>query len=805
MTITPAAPAERRATRAARVAGALVTVTCAVVLAGWFLDVAVLRTVVPGQVSMKPNAAVGLGLLGLAFTLPAHRRLARKVMAGAAIVVATGTLAEYLLGVDLGIDEAVHDEVPDPVRTVAPGRMAATTALSILLVGVALLLQDRPTRKRVGLAHIIALAPLTMGLVSMVGYAYGESALIDGGARYTAMAINTAVVVVALGVAALLVEPGKGLVAPFTGAHPQARYARWALTLALGVPFVLGFVRLRIQREGLVRTELGTALFAVSNMVVFAGLIVIGLRALLRADAARAAVDAELAANRQQARDLLDRAPMGISAKDLDGCYIVANRAAAEFIGAPADDVIGLTDADLQPGDVAARIRRRDLHVLRTATAVENEIVHDGPDGNRILRSLRFPLLRDGDIYGVGTISMDVTERRRIERERDKLELRIRQIERLDSLGQLAGGISHDFNNVLAIIHNYASFLERDVTDPRSRADVAAIREAAEKGTDLVRQLLAFSRREPMEPFVMAVSDVVESVVALLNRTMPQHITIDVAPCPPGCDVAADPGQIEQVLVNLIVNARDAMPEGGTITVEVDAVDLGSAAGADLVGLTPGRYVRLAVSDTGAGMSADVRYRAFEPFFTTKPEGVGNGLGLATVYGIVKQCGGDALIYSEPDRGTVVKVYLPLASAPSATSTMAPAGAYRGSGQRVLVVEDDGALRVAIERMLADAGYAPVAVPSGEDALDALRTTGSPDVLVTDMILPGLTGPELAERLRIVAPSVRVLLVSGYTTRTLRPDEVSGAAVTLEKPFALETLLAHVAELAVASTGGGGS
>lgn len=802
MPMALAASAERRATRAARIAGALAAITCALVLAGWFLDVALLRTVVPGEVSMKPNAAIGLGLLGLGFALPYRRRLTSQVLAGAAVVVAVATLVQYLLGVDLGIDEAVHHEVPDPVRTVAPGRMAATTALSILLVGVAVLLQGRPTRTRVGLAHVIALAPLGMGLVSMVGYAYGESALIDGGARYTAMAVNTAVVVVALGVAALLVEPGKGLVAPFTGVHLQARYARWALVLALGVPFALGLLRLRMQREGLVGTELGTALFAVSNMVVFAGLIVIGLRALLRADAARAAIDAELTANRRQAQDLLDRAPMGISAKDLDGRFLVANRAAAEMIGAPPDGVVGLTDADLSPDDVATRIRRRDLHVLRTATAVENEIVHDGPDGNRILRSLRFPLVRDGDIYGVGTISMDVTERRRIERERDKLELRIRQIERLDSLGQLAGGISHDFNNVLAIIHNYAALLERDLTDPRSRADVAAIREAAEKGTDLVRQLLAFSRREPEEPLVMAVADVVESVVALLNRTMPQHVAIDVAPCPSGCDVSADPGQIEQVLVNLIVNARDAMPEGGTITIEVDAVDLGSAAGADLVGLTPGRYVRLAVSDGGAGMSAEVRDRAFEPFFTTKPDGAGTGLGLATVYGIVKQSGGHALIYSEPNRGTVVKVYLPLVSPPSGPPAVAPAGAYRGSGQRVLVVEDDPSLRVAIERMLADAGYAAVAVPSGEDALSTLRTTGSPDVLVTDMVLPGLTGPELAERLRIMAPSVRVLLVSGYTTRTLRPDEVSSAAVTLEKPFALETLLAHVAELAGAGSRG---
>jgi nitrogen-specific signal transduction histidine kinase/CheY-like chemotaxis protein len=381
-------------------------------------------------------------------------------------------------------------------------------------------------------------------------------------------------------------------------------------------------------------------------------------------------------------------------------------------------------------------------------------------------------------------------------------EDQLRHAQKMEAIGGLAGGIAHDFNNILTAIRTYNNFLLEDLPEGHtSRREAAGIAKAVDHAANLTRQLLAFSRRQVLQPKVINLNSLVPGIEKMLRRLIGEDILFATVLHPRLGNVRADPGQIEQVIVNLAVNARDAMPKGGRVTIETRNVELDESYAEDHPGVTPGRYVMLAVTDTGVGMDEETRARIFEPFFTTKVRGKGTGLGLATVYGIVQQTGGHIWPYSEPGKGTTMRVYLPRVDEPADPLERpgeAPLELLRGS-ETILLVEDEAPVRSVTRQLLERNGYTVLEAADGAAAL-ALVDGGSGgrhlDLLLTDVIMPGMSGRELAGELQARRPDLRVLYMSGYTDdAVVRHGMLEPGLAYLEKPFRPATLLRKVREV----------
>jgi signal transduction histidine kinase len=395
-----------------------------------------------------------------------------------------------------------------------------------------------------------------------------------------------------------------------------------------------------------------------------------------------------------------------------------------------------------------------------------------------------------GDGLVVISIVRDVTERM-------QLEQQVRQLQRLDAIGQLAGGIAHDFNNLLTVITGRTHLLlGRPQLDDRLRRDLELIQTTAMRATGLTRQILAFGRKQILEPRVLDLNSVIPGMAEMLQRLIGEDVELAFHP---GADlgrVRVDPAQIEQVIVNLAVNARDAMPEGGRLTLETANVELDEEYARRHVGAAPGPHVMLAVSDTGIGMDAATRARIFEPFFTTKAPGRGTGLGLATVYGVVKQSGGNIWVYSEPGHGTTFKIYLPRVA--DAAEVGEPPKGLPGLGtETILLVEDDDEVRGLAREILTGYGYTVFEAREATEALlIAERHTGPIHLLVTDVVMPGMSGRALAERLAPLRPETKVLYVSGYTDNAIvHHGRLVPGTQFVQKPFTPAALGLKVREV----------
>jgi two-component system cell cycle sensor histidine kinase/response regulator CckA len=416
-----------------------------------------------------------------------------------------------------------------------------------------------------------------------------------------------------------------------------------------------------------------------------------------------------------------------------------------------------------------------------------------GRDGRRFEAEWAVAPIRDA----AGLRSGHVAVARDRSRER-ALEAQVARIQRMEAVGQLAAGIAHDFNNLLAAASGYAELLREPLPpgDPR-RADLEQIIAATDRGATLVRQLLAFSRRAVMQPEVIDLGEVIGGVVPMLRRLLGEQVELATRNGEDLGRVMADPSQLEQVLVNLATNARDAMPSGGRLTIETRNVDLDEAYASAHAGVTPGPYVLLAVSDTGIGMEPETLAHMFEPFFTTKGPERGTGLGLATVHGIVNQTGGHVWAYSEPGQGTSFKVYLPRIEEAAASRKAAHLPATSGGTETILVVEDEEAVRTLVRRVLERYGYRVITASGPHEALSLpAADLASIDLLVTDMVMPGLSGPELAAMLMDRQPHLRVLCMSGYADLSAEHQGLGGVATEfIAKPFTAPVLGRKVREL----------
>jgi PAS domain S-box-containing protein len=494
----------------------------------------------------------------------------------------------------------------------------------------------------------------------------------------------------------------------------------------------------------------------------------------------RRRAEAERRAGEDRLQAIIDNSPALIIVKDLDHRYLLVNKRWEELFGYPAEAAYGHTSEEVLPRPRRPHHRLIDERVAATGEPHETMVDIPEPDGEsaRTFLVVKFPL-RDGDgaIAAVATIATDITDRRRSAEERAELEARLAQAQRLESVGQLAGGVAHDFNNLLSVILTCVGFAERELpADHPVRDDVEEIGRAADRAAALTRQLLMFSRREVVKPEVLDIGDLVRDVERLLNRTLSERIALRIAVGADLVPVLADRAQLEQVLVNLAVNARDAMPGGGTLSIAVAGADGG---------------VRITVADDGVGMVDDVRERAFEPFFTAKEPGEGTGLGLATVHGIVTDSGGTVELESTPGGGTVVTIFLPGCDEDvPAPEPQAEPGAHASVPASVLVVEDQEQVRRQACRILEAHGYEVRSAGGAEEALAAWRPV---DVLVTDVVMPGISGHELAQAALERNPDVRVVYMSGHTEDALvREGARAGNLSFVQKPFTRAKLLRAV-------------
>jgi PAS domain S-box-containing protein len=489
--------------------------------------------------------------------------------------------------------------------------------------------------------------------------------------------------------------------------------------------------------------------------------------------------EAALRANEKRFRALVENSSDALMLIDAEGRMTYLSPSWMRILGWAPAEMLRRSIFDVVHPDDRALVGARMTDTLGdpSATILEHVRFHHADGSWRMMEAVAVNHLADPAVGGIVVNARDVTERRRLEEE-------LRQSQKMEAVGQLAGGVAHDFNNLLTAILGYCQLLLDDTPEPKPmRPDLLEIQAAGDRAAALTRQLLAFSRRELLHPQIVDINTLVTQLERLLRRVITEQVELVTELAPDLRRVIVDPAAVEQILVNLAVNARDAMPAGGRLTIVTANVELDDGDPVTRVAMTPGPYVMLAVADTGEGMDAATQARVFEPFFTTKEQGKGSGLGLATIYGVVKQSGGYIWVDSEPGQGTRFKVYLPPAGEPVAPPASA-AGDELAGWETVLLVEDEDAVRALAREVLRRHGYVVLEARHGMDALRvAERHMDDIHLLVTDIVMPRMGGRELAQRLGSVRPKMKTLFISGYTNHTLVPEDLVAGAAFLQKPF----------------------
>jgi two-component system cell cycle sensor histidine kinase/response regulator CckA len=511
----------------------------------------------------------------------------------------------------------------------------------------------------------------------------------------------------------------------------------------------------------------------------------------------------ELARQRSFLRQVIDLNPNFIFAKDRGGRFTLVNQAIAEAYGTTVEGLLGKTDADFNSNKEEVEwFRRDDLEVMDTLEEkfIPEEVVTDAGGNVRWLQTIKRPIVSpDGTVHQVLGIATDITTRKTTEEALRQSEEQLRQAQKMEAVGMLAGGVAHDFNNLLTVINGNAELsLRRLSQDDRLYGRFTAIKEAGERAASLTRQLLAFSRKQIMQPKEIDLNHVILEMNKMLQRLIGEDVDLLIGLMPDLGKVKADPSQIEQVLLNLSINARDAMPKGGKLTIETANVEIDESYANSHISVRPGRYVMLAVSDTGCGIDAQTQERIFEPFFTTKEVGKGTGLGLSTVYGIVKQSGGQVWVYSEVGRGTTFKVYLPYvdSSFEEMSASVDETEMLVGT-ETVLLVEDEEMVRNMTREILQESGYQVLEAKHGKEALlVAGQYHGPIHLILSDVVMPQMSGRELAEQLAPLRREMKVLYMSGYTDDAIVHHGVLDEGMSfIEKPFTPNALTRKVREV----------
>ncbi len=495
----------------------------------------------------------------------------------------------------------------------------------------------------------------------------------------------------------------------------------------------------------------------------------------------------------------LTSSPIGFAFLDTDLRYVRVNAPLAAARHLTPDDFVGRTVMEMAstPSAGATAVANLQHVILSGKPVLDGEMIGSAGAGEQRRYSITYFPIRNAttDLIGVGMVVTDTTER-------SKLEEQYRQSQKMEALGRLASGVAHDFRNLLTVIRSYCdlAMVETADSDPR-RSELAEIRAAADRAAILARQLLAFGRPQPLLAVELDINEGVNAVEAMLKHIAPATVAVDTRLGKNLGKALVDPGHVEQVLMNLAINAIDAMPNGGRLTFETANAALDSQYTRNHPGVVPGHYVMLSVSDTGVGMDEATLARIYEPFFTTKAPGKGTGLGLATVYGIVAQCGGHSWVYSEPGKGTTFKIYfpqmIPTGAREEAVRLVQGAPTRARSAETVLVVEDDLAVRGSLTRILKRVGYRVLEAEHGVDGLRVARTHDGPiHLAISDLMMPEMSGREFAEQLHEILPTTHILFMSGFTDEDVLTRGLVGEdQAFIQKPFAIEDITRKVHEL----------
>ncbi len=498
-------------------------------------------------------------------------------------------------------------------------------------------------------------------------------------------------------------------------------------------------------------------------------------------------------------RQLFDNASENIAMVDQEGTFILMNNAMAKSLGGTPGEFSGKTIQYVFPKNVADERMLEISKVFETGKADVSEAMIPLHDGEHCFQTSRQPVRNEsGDITGVLILASDITEEKQAKEQQKKLQEQLNQSQKMEAIGRLAGGVAHDFNNVLCVITGNAALTLKDpsVGEPL-RKSIEEISVAADRAADLTRQLLTFSRKQVIAPKVIDLSQLVESMHPMLLRLIGEDIILKTLPKEQLGRVRIDPSQVQQIVLNLAINARDAMPDGGELFIETADIRLDENYCEKHANVTPGSYVMLAVSDTGIGMDSETQSMIFEPFFTTKEQGHGTGLGLATVFGIVEQNGGRVEVYSEPEEGTSFKLYFPSVDEPAESLIPPPVPEAPAGKETVLVVEDEDMVRRMAMRLLKSLGYTVLAVGSGKEALALAKSHEGPiDLLLTDVVMPRMNGRELATKITKIRPEIKVLYASGYTKNVIARHGVLDEGVQfVSKPYTLEMIGVRVRDV----------
>jgi PAS domain S-box-containing protein len=778
-----------------RLGAYLVAAFACVALIGWFASIPALTSIQAGLASTSVATAVGFLLSALAIHIlatPAHGQGGRDWVwrASAAIVVFIGVYA--LAGYAAGRADAGY------LLGRNLGRVSPATATEFILLAAAVLCTDRG-RGRIG-AALIALG-LIIAELDLVGYAYGIAALYRV-LPFSAMALPTSLAFVVLFGALLLARPRQGWIQYAVRNDRVGMAHRLLLPAVVVIPFLLADVMARATTAGLFEPPFAFAILAVATTVVLGGLVIFVSAWMSHADAALRRAEEDLRQNAQ-----LLEAAMGVAQLGAWISHIPPGDSAAGHIEWSAEvfGIFGLAkhEFDGRHASFLNMVHPDDRAALAAATraAVERNVPmrvsyrivrRDGTV--RWIQQQARALREAGD--GAATrlvgVLQDVTEARLVEQQ-------LVQAQKMEAVGNLTGGMAHDFNNLLGVIIGNLDLLRPQVAGQSEAGElIGDALDAAMRGADLTRRLLAFARRQPLQPQAVAPNDLVAGIVKLLSRTLGESIEVALDLAPDVWPITVDPAQLEATIANLATNARDAMPKGGSLTIATANRQLDADYASAHAEVEPGDYVMIEVSDNGSGMTPEIAARVFEPFFTTKDLGKGTGLGLSMVFGFIKQSGGHVNVYSEPGVGTTFRLYLPRADKLQAAAADKAEAAPRAAGgnETVLVVEDNVAMRRIVVRQLTELGYRVVEADSGATARDILERE-TVDVLLTDIVMPGeLDGIALAQLAVLRHPSLKIVLTSGFPENKFngRGDATAGMRL-LSKPYRRDDLARTLREV----------
>jgi signal transduction histidine kinase/CheY-like chemotaxis protein len=780
------------------------------VIAGWAFRIEPLKSVLPNLSTMKLNTAICFMLAGFALAASpspiASLRHAATFAGAMILVVGLLTVAEYSSGRDLGIDQLFVADTGTLRGSGFPGRMSPLTATAWIALGSTIMLLALGRQRRtIIFAHILVGYVGFIAFLAAAGYAFGAETLWGIG-FYTAMAIHTAFGLVLTFIAALITRADEGWLAPFRDSPDARRLLAGLLPISVLLPVALGLLLLFGSSLGAYNAAFGFALFAPCTVLAFVAVAMGVARRARDSELSLRQSETALRGSEERLSTALAIAQLGTFEWHLQSDGLVLDERSREIFdfaegeGATADELFAkVHPMDLQRLLAEFRRSRDALSHLETEYQIR---LRDGE--HRTVASFT-DTEGDGVAVRVFGVVGDISDRKRLEadlrglnenleervRERtaelERVYEQLRQAQKLEAMGQLTGGVAHDFNNLLSpIIGSLDLIQKRKLDEDRTNRLLDGALAAAERARVLVQRLLAFARRQPLQPAPVDMAALVDGMAELVASTSGPRIKVvtDVSPDLPPAH--ADANQLEMAILNLAVNARDAMPDGGQLTLGVRAVDLGSDQESRL---RPGRYVCLSVADTGVGMNEDTLARSIEPFFSTKGVGQGTGLGLSMAHGLAAQLGGELQLRSKPGVGTVVELWLPAVAHNEASEAKPPPKEPSPATGTVLLVDDEIAVRISTAEMLNDLGYEVVEVDCAEDALGRISEGLAPDIVVTDHLMPGMTGADFARWLNANQPELPVLIISGYAD----VDDIAPDLSRLAKPFRQADLAAALA------------